>query len=816
MSLLIELLDKYIFSGVPSNAAYDLIKAAWAKTHEKPWDLLYIQAFKQAVRETQPILAKYTNVEGQVGLDEAALLQALHHDLAIDLAGRSLSDLSDTDFAKQLGRAMARRSVLILGGHNLSPIDYAQLVYNLVQQSRAYFKAAILDNEHSFREALLSESQVMQTRLRGTQALILDSQALVRDVQSYLTNQFNLLLSRLDEMAGDIKEIRHVLTEHPPTLHFADNIPMPPALYIAHPYALLQTHKLIGRQSELDLLTAWVTNSQPELQSAHILSIIAIGGTGKSALTWNWFNEIASRAVEKLTGQMWWSFYESNATFENFVIHALAYTTGRPREEVKKLSASEREAQLFTVLDRNPFLLVLDGLERILVAYAQTDAAQMGDSGIPSDRQARRTLDLRAGPFLRKLTLVKSSRLLVSSRLYPVDLETEIGKPVPGSYRYDLSGLSDEDAMELWQAFDITGLRDQVLPIFARFSNHPLLIQVLAGQVKRFRPAPGNFAAWYKANWSFDLTQFERLQDIMEGILKYVLRRLNVRARKVLNTLAAFRIPTTYNTIASLLVRGYFVPDWSQSWNAAQEFRFWDFDKLLSGLSDENSTFANEQDLDTALTELENRGLLGWDRQYDRYDLHPIVRNVVWSRLSAKTRKKIQAARINYYKYYHFAGQMEIWKLSDLTVEVEFYDALIDLDLYNTACDWFYGYLDKETVELNTGSLRVELLQKLFPDGLERLPRLRNPNDQAWTLHALARGYEFAGRLKEAIATYQRHISFRQKQRDSWSVCISSANLAGALHLAGKLRESEFAARRALSVLPYRTHVKRKDSDGDS
>ena len=91
---------------------------------------------------------------------------------------------------------------------------------------------------------------------------------------------------------------------------------------------------------------------------------------GKSALTWKWFNEIAPQEMRPLAGRMWWSFYESDATFENFVIRALAYVTGRAREDVEKnTKPGEREEQLLAALDRAPFLLVLDGLERILIAY---------------------------------------------------------------------------------------------------------------------------------------------------------------------------------------------------------------------------------------------------------------------------------------------------------------------------------------------------------------------------------------------------------------------------------------------------------------
>jgi hypothetical protein len=60
---------------------------------------------------------------------------------------------------------------------------------------------------------------------------------------------------------------------------------------------------------------------------------------------------------------------------------------------------------------------------------------------------------------------------------------------MPGSLRRDLTGLTDQDAVELWRALSVSGARDLMLPIFATFDRHPLLIQALAGEVKRYRPA---------------------------------------------------------------------------------------------------------------------------------------------------------------------------------------------------------------------------------------------------------------------------------------------------------------------------------------
>jgi len=66
---------------------------------------------------------------------------------------------------------------------------------------------------------------------------------------------------------------------------YVRDIPPPPEPYMAHPSTLLQTGDLIGRRQELTRLAQWV--AQPEaFGQAHMLIVTAIGGAGKSALTW--------------------------------------------------------------------------------------------------------------------------------------------------------------------------------------------------------------------------------------------------------------------------------------------------------------------------------------------------------------------------------------------------------------------------------------------------------------------------------------------------------------------------------------------------
>lgn len=186
----------------------------------------------------------------------------------------------------------------------------------------------------------------------------------------------NYFSSPEDLKANVINSLSHYRQSNLATLHYVSDIPTPPHEYIAHPYTLLQTPSLVGRQAELNLLTDWVASPTSELYTVRVLSIVAIGGMGKSALTWKWFHDFAPNEMRPLVGRVWWSFYESDASFDNFILRALAYVSRRSREEITALSKLEREAQLLAMLDREPYLLVLDGLERILLAYARMDAAR--------------------------------------------------------------------------------------------------------------------------------------------------------------------------------------------------------------------------------------------------------------------------------------------------------------------------------------------------------------------------------------------------------------------------------------------------------
>ncbi len=211
---------------------------------------------------------------------------------------------------------------------------------------------------------------------------------------------------------------------------------------------------------------------------------------------------------------------------------------------------------------------------------------------------------------------------------------------------------------------------------------------------------------------------------------------------------------------------------------------------------------ADERELDAVLTELEDRGLVGWDRRANRYDLHPIVRGVVWSGLPAETRNGVfTSLQVHFEAVPKIDDYRQVNSLEDLTPAIELYNTLIGLGRYEDACDLFYDRIENATLyRLSASRQRTELLEMLFPDGVEQLPRLSQPDMQAFTLNALAQGYQLSGQSGRAAPLYRRYIAISESRKDPIEICTGLNNLSYALHLAGTLHESEAAARRALVI----------------
>jgi tetratricopeptide (TPR) repeat protein len=206
--------------------------------------------------------------------------------------------------------------------------------------------------------------------------------------------------------------------------------------------------------------------------------------------------------------------------------------------------------------------------------------------------------------------------------------------------------------------------------------------------------------------------------------------------------------------------------------------------------------------LDEVLTELEDRGLVGWDKRANRYDLHPLVRGVVWSGLSDDDQRGVYTSLHAHFEAVPMIDDyLTVNSLEDLTPAIELYNTLIGLGRYDDAFVVFRDQLNKATLyRLSASRQRVDLLKLLFPDDLEQLPRLNSQGDQAFTFNALAQGYLYSGQPGRAAALYRRANTIILEMKNDPNLIIGLDNVSDSLRPSGALCESESAARRALII----------------
>lgn len=192
---------------------------------------------------------------------------------------------------------------------------------------------------------------------------------------------------------------------------------------------------------------------------------------------------------------------------------------------------------------------------------------------------------------------------------------------------------------------------------------------------------------------------------------------------------------------------------------------------------------------------------MGWDKQANRYDLHPIVRGVVWAMLAPEAKQGLYG---DLHTYFDAAPRPPQWekveRLEDLTPAVELFDKLIGLERYEDAFVIFRDHLSHAMhYRLGASRLQVELLERLFPDGVDAPPRLEKARDQSFTLNALAQAYH-GGEPGRAAPLFRRAAEIDESETDTPNLAIDLCNLAEALWPSSHLREAEMASRRALEI----------------
>jgi len=540
-----------------------------------------------------------------------------------------------------------------------------------------------------------------------------------------------------------------------PPLPVAPAEPAPENWCLAHPYGM--PPNFTGRAAERALLSGWL-----EADTIHPLLVLrALGGFGKSALAWHWLLHDVDAA--RWPRVVWWSFYDE-PTFEEFLRQTLEYLGVAP------LPAGPRQQAdaLLRLLHQPGTLLILDGFERALRAYGTLDAPYLGDElpaprntehGTRTTEHAPRTtqqdcLSPISDHFLRALSALPGlrSKVLLTTRLRPRALEVPGGDLLAGCREQELAHMQPDDAVAFFRAQGVRGSRAEIEAACAPYGYHPLSLRLLAGLVVRDPQQPGDVAAAGHLDVSGE--QVARQHHVLERAYA----SLAPPGQRLLSRMACFRGPVVYEAIAAI------------------------------GAGDRRG---HPYGVDADLRDLVARGLLHHDRRANRYDLHPIVRRYAYDRLTGGEREEAHRTLRDYFAA--VPPPERVRTLDDLAPVIELYHHTVRAGQYDEAFTLFRDRLATPLYfQFGAYQLCIELLHALFPDGEDRLPRLKKEGDQAWTLNTLASSYSLSGQPRRAVPLFGRQNAIREKQGDKQNLAIGLGNLAALAQIyVGALRAAE-------------------------
>ncbi len=525
--------------------------------------------------------------------------------------------------------------------------------------------------------------------------------------------------------------------------------------FLKHSYPTLPN--FTGRKTQQTYLTDWLKNNSEK----PLLVIVALGGFGKSSLSWYWLHH--DETAKQLPRVVWWNFYEDN-NFETFLSETLEYLNLKP----ESIGHSQQVEILTRYVRENRILLVLDGFERVLRIYNNMGAAYQGDEvkkDSAEEKQNNQCVSNHAANLLQRISSANAQgRVLITSRVLPSDLKAYQTEEVyDGCDVYELDKLSKEDAVKFFSKQKINGTRAEIEIACEVYGYHPLSLRLLAGKIAKSHVRDIKLAQQFKIDTD--------LKGHQNHILKIAYDSLPRSRQKLFSQISCFRSAMTEEQIKVFAGKA----------------------KTIFG------RFLKPVNLHAALDDFAERGLLQYDQTQAKYDLHPIVRRYAYDRLTAPDKTAAHQRLVDYFETVPQPQKVE--KLDDLALVIELYHHVVRAGKFDDARQIFKDYLDTPTYyQFGAYQLQIELLLSLFPDGDDKPPKLKTEDAQAQILNDLAAVYSLSGQPRRAVPLFLAGNEPDERSQNKAGVAIGLGNVAQSQLVIGMLADAERSLHRRIDL----------------
>jgi hypothetical protein len=373
---------------------------------------------------------------------------------------------------------------------------------------------------------------------------------------------------------------------------------------------------LFGREAELQMLDdAW-----NDLHT-NILSLVAWGGVGKTALVNEWLNQMELNNWQGADRVYGWSFYsqgtreDKQASADTFFEDALAWF-GYQGEPLK--SPWEKGKELAQLIKQRRTLLILDGLEPLQYPPGEQEGF-LRDQGLQA--------------LLKDLARFNPGLCVITTRYAIADLEHFVDK---STKRIVLENLSPQAGRQLLREAGVTKGTDKELESAStEYDGHALALNLLGKYIAvRFGGEIRERDKIKKLTYEKD-KQGKHARNVMHSYEHWLKGKPEL---DLLYIMGLFDRPVPRAAIEAL----------------KQE-------PVIKGLTD-SLQWLSDEDWDFTLQHLRDLRVLAAKEEHrpDIVDCHPLIREHFGEKLKAKNPKAWQEAHSRLYDYYKNVPEKEL------------------------------------------------------------------------------------------------------------------------------------------------------------
>lgn len=231
--------------------------------------------------------------------------------------------------------------------------------------------------------------------------------------------------------------------------------------------------ELIGRESEIEVLTeAWDKVVRHDSARPRVLTLVALGGEGKTSLVAHWAAALAQRQWPGCDAAFAWSFYrqgsneKSSPSSDLFLEEALV-AFGDPVLGRRAAAPYTKGLRLAELAGGRRSLLILDGLEPLQRGSATPMSGHLSDEGVAA--------------LLKGLATSNLGLCIVTTRRAIGDLKAFWGTAAP---QVELKPLSPHAGAALLESLGVNGTRSEREALAENARGHPLTLNLLGAYLR--------------------------------------------------------------------------------------------------------------------------------------------------------------------------------------------------------------------------------------------------------------------------------------------------------------------------------------------